>query len=264
MSSSKKHTVHSKDDKKRSVRIQEFRIEDVPMSATFIVIAPPKTGKTSFIENMAYYLKHRYPVCRIWLGTGMESLNNRRLFEVFPPLFISSSYNELEHSKQIQRQKQCLMENSPNPYCFTVMDDCADDTKILKNSYINGTFKNGSQHWGQIYFFGSQYSLDLSPGSRKSASYIVLGAENDDTERRKIYDHYGGLAGSYSNFCDLLDQITGDHTFLIIKKVDISKKFEENFFFYQTKQLKPWRFGCDELWAWNSARLNKNFVETFK
>ena len=257
MSSSSRHE-HSK---KQKIKINEFRIEDIPISATFIVIARPQSGKTAFIENLAYYHKHKYPVCRIWLGTGMESLKNRRLFEVFPPLFISSSYTDQEHEKQIQRQKTCLIENTPVPFSFTVMDDCADDKKILKTKAFRGTYKLGTQHWGQLFIFCSQMALDIDTDARKCASYIVLGEENDEVERQKIYKHYGGLAGTYSNFCDLMNQLTGDHHFLIFKKIDVSKKMEENIFFYQTKLLPPWQFGCKEIWKWNDERLNKSYVE---
>ena len=53
----------------REVIIDEFQLEDIPLSCTWIIIGAPGSGKTSLIENLAYYHKHKYPVARVFMGT---------------------------------------------------------------------------------------------------------------------------------------------------------------------------------------------------
>ena len=58
-----------------------------------------------------------------------------------------------------------------------------------------------------------------------------------------------------------MDQLTGDHTCLIFKKRSQSNKMEDCVYYYQTKVLGPWKFGCKEYRQWGATRYNPNYVE---
>ena len=135
-------------------------------------------------------------------------------------------------------------------YSINIMDDVSDDPQIYRTKVMRGLFKLGSQHWNQLYIVGSQYAIEMPPDVRKSASYVALFREPEEIERKKLYTNFGGLAGSYDNFCDLMDQLTGDYTCLIFKKRSQSNNMEDCIFWYRTKVLKPWKFGCKEYRAW--------------
>lgn len=248
------------DDKKR-LTISEFRIEDIPPSCTFIIVGPPGSGKTSFIENMAYFLKHRYPVCRSFIGTDG---GYKKFCEITHPLFCSNYYNEGEEQNHIRRQRQCEMDNNkgyPGNYAINIIDDASDDPKIYKTKTMKGLFKLGSQHWSQLLMIGTQYAIDMPPDVRKSVSYVAIFYEPEEMERRKLYNNFGGLAGGYDQFCDLMDQLTGDHTCIIFKKREPSRNIEENIFYYKTQILKDWKFGCKEYRSWAKDRYDPNYVE---
>ena len=127
-----------------------------------------------------------------------------------------------------------------------------------------GLFKIGSQHWDELLLIGLQYAIDMPPPIRKSVSYVAIFAEAEEPERKKLYNNFGGLAGSYETFCALMDQITGDYTCLIIKKRTQSKRIEDNIFYYKAKLRGDWKFGCKEYWEWNNMRYNKDFTNTIK
>jgi hypothetical protein len=245
----------------KEITIEEFKIEDIPLSCTWICIGSPSTGKTTFMENICYYLKHRYPVARVFIGT---EANYQKCCETFHPLFVSNAYNEEQEKNHIIRQKTCAMENGkdhPGNYAINIMDDVSDDPHIYKTKIMRGLFKLGSQHWNQLYMVGSQYAIDMPPDVRKATSYVALFREPEDIERKKLYANFGGLAGSYENFCDLMDQLTGDFTCLIFKKRSQSNNMEDCIFWYKTKVLKPWKFGCSEYKKWGLTRYNTDFVE---
>ncbi len=245
----------------KSITITEFCLEEIPLSCTWIIVGPPGSGKTTFMENMAYYLKHRYPVARIFIGTEE---GYKRMCNIFHPLFVSGYYDEQEEKNHILRQRTCGIENEkgyPGNYAINIIDDASDDPKVYKTKVMRGLFKLGSQHWSQLLMVGSQYAIDMPPDVRKSVSYVAIFREPEEIERKKLYNNFGGLAGSYENFCDLMDQLTGDFTCLIFKKRTQSNNMEENIFYYKTRKLKNWKFGCKEYREWGNKRYDSEYIE---
>jgi hypothetical protein len=243
------------------VKISEFRPEDMPLSCTWIIIGPPGSGKTSLMETLTYYRKHLYPVARVFIGT---ETGYKRMCRVFHPLFVSNYWDEKDEERHVMRQRTCVMENGKEyagNNAINIIDDVSDDPKIYKTKLMNGLFKLGSQHWAQLLMIGSQYAIDMPPPIRKSVSYVALGREPELVERKKLYDNFGGLAGSFDRFCDLMDQITGDYTFLIFKKRTQSNDLSECVFYYQSKQIGDWKFGCKEYRDWGTSRYDTNYVE---
>ena len=219
------------------------------------------THNTTFIENMAYYLKHRYPVARLFIGTDAGYTH---LCKIFHPLYVSNYYDEDEEKQHILRQRTCEVENGhgyPGNYAINILDDVSDDPRIYKTKVMRGLFKLGSQHWNQLLMVGSQYAIDMPPDIRKSVSYVAMFFEPEEIERKKLYTNFGGLAGSYENFCDLMNQVTGDYTCLIFKKRTQSHSMEENISWFRTKELDSWKFGCQEYRAWGRERYDTNYKE---
>lgn len=248
---------------KEVVNVQEFRIEDMPLSCTMIIIGPPGSGKTTFMENIAYELKHRYPVAKCFLGS-YDAYS--KFCDIFGSIYVSFDWNPQEEENHIKRQQSCNRDYGKGykgNYAINIIDDMTSDPKIFHTPLFKGLFKVGSQHWSQIFMLGSQYAIDMPPDIRKSVSYVALGREPEEGERKKLYENFGGLSGSYARFCDLMDQITGDHTFLIFNKRSQSNNLEDCVFWYKTRRLEDWKFGCDEYRKYNEERNNPKYVQEF-
>jgi hypothetical protein len=248
----------------KTIEIKEFRFEDMPLSCTWLIISPPGSGKTSFVENVCYYTKHLYPVGRCFMGTetGYE-----RFSGIFHPLYVSNGYEEADEIKMIRRQRLCALENGqkhPSNYSITVIDD-PQDKKILRTNVTKGLFKLGSQHWHELVLIGMQHLHDPAPDVRDCVSYVAFGRNPDVSQRKKMYEMAGGICGHFDVFNDLMDQLTGDFSFLIIKKRTQSNDIEDCVFYYQVKDPAPtfgnWKFGCKEYRTWAENRYNKSYVE---
>ena len=251
---------------KKEVTINEFRFEDMPMSCTWIVIGPPGSGKTSLMENIAYYRKHVYPVGRAFLGTDG---GYKRFCGIFHPLYVSNYYDEEEEKKHILRQRTCELENGKghqSNYAINIIDDAGDDPKFYKTKTMRGLFKLGSQHWHQLCMIGNQYAIDFPPDIRKSVSYVALFREPEMKERKKLYENFGGMAGTFDDFCTLMDALTGDYTCIIFKKRSQSNDLEDCVFWYKTKnpekEFGKWKFGSVQYRRWAEERYDKNYKET--
>ena len=246
----------------RPIGVGEYYGCTLTGNGRFLLADGTMTHNTTLMENFAYHCKHKYPVARVFMGTEE---GYKRMCRIFHPLYVSNYWSEAEETSHVLRQRTCEMENGrgyPGNYAINIIDDVSDDPKIYKTKLMQGLFKLGSQHWAQLLMIGMQYAIDLGPSVRKSVSYVALGREPEEGERKKLYDNFGGLAGSYARFCDLMDQITGDHTFLIFQKRSQSNNMEDCVFWYQTKvPVENWRFGCAEYRKHAEDRYDKNYVE---
>jgi len=224
------------------------------------------THNTTLMENLCYYLKHRYPVARGFVGTDG---GYKRFSNIFHPLYMSNYYNEDEEKRHIHRQILCEQENGKKylgNYAINILDDISDDPKIYKTKVFRSLFKMGSQHWHQMCMVGTQYSIDMPPDIRKSVSYVALFYEPEHNERKKLYENFGGLLGTFDEFCEILDQVTEKFTCLIIKKRNPSRNKEENIFYYKLQDLQSkfpsgWRFGCNEYRRWGEQRYNTSYKD---
>ena len=253
--------MSKKNKKIEEVEIPEFKPEEMPKSCTWIIIGPPATGKTTLMENLMYYRKHEYPVARVFIATED---GYKKFREICHPLFVSNYWDEKEEERHVKRQRTCEMENGrgyPGNYAINIIDDVGDDPGVYKTKLMKGLFKLGSQHWAQLLMIGTQYAIDMPPDVRKSVSYVAIGREPELNERKKLYENFGGLAGTFDRFCDLMDQITGDHTFLIFKKRSQSNDLKDCVSWFKTKPLKPWKFGSKEYRKWGDERYDTNYKE---
>jgi len=249
------------DDDVETVKIREFRPEDIPLSCTWLVIGPPGTGKTTFIENMAYYRKHIYPTSKVFIGSED---NYRRMTNIFGKMYVINRWDYDEEKRHIIRQKKCVLDNEKGAianYAINILDDVTSDSKIFKSPLVKGLFKIGSQHYEQLLFVGLQYAIDVPPEIRDSVSYVAIGRVPDEDQRKKLHRNFGGICGSYEKFCDYLDQLTGDYTFVIFKRRSQSNDPEDNIFWFRTKKMELWKFGCDEYREWEKKRYNPNYKE---
>lgn len=247
----------------QEIEIPEFRIEDIETSASFIFVAPPGSGKTTCMENICYFLKHRYPVARLFVGEEDAYLH---YCNIFPPLFVSNEWNEEEEKMYIKRQKMCKLENGDEYVgnsAINMIDDAIENVREYYKPLFSAMFKKYSRHGCNLILLGTQYANDFPPAIRSSASYVFIGRNVDIGDRKKLFENFGGVCGTQQRFNDLMDQITGDHTFLVIKKRSESNAIENCVFYYQTiPNPKNWKFGCDEYIKWHDTRYNTKYIDS--
>jgi hypothetical protein len=227
-----------------------------------LVIGPPSSGKSQLIKDLIYYNKHKYPVVRAWCGS--ETFY-KEMCEIIPPLYVSNGYDETEIKSHILRQRNLSLETdtkNPDNAAIMVLDDCCNDRKIWKTPLMRSIFKSGSQHYNQMAIVGTQACMDLPDEIRKSASYVVIFKFPNKSDRERLYKQFGGIAGSYQEFEQIMTQLTGDYTCMVIDQRTQSGNREDCIFYFRTKLIhKDWKAGAKEYHQNAKQRYNRKYKD---
>ena len=242
--------------KKGTVDIHEFPLHKMKYNSKIVIIGKPASGKSILIRNMIQVFKHLFPVAMIFCGSEE---NNHFYSEMFPELFIQPEYDEKYMEDFAKRQKLAMRDHSIIPKGILIVDDCSDDPKFFNRPLFQKFFKRG-RHWEMMFILALQYGMDIKPVIRTNIDYIFIFREPNDRNRKAIYDNYAGIVGNYTDFCDIMDQITSDYTALVIDNRKQSNDLTDCVFYYKARIFENnIKFGCQEYRQWGIERYNTNY-----
>ena len=265
------------DDYQEEIQIPEFPLtEKFDKRKSFIIhcIGAPGSGKTHFINFVAYERKHVYPV-----GVVMcQSENTQGAFTpIFGGAFTTSEYNERKHKMLSNRQKLTKKEGCDNNLCFKVIDDFGGSKNGGKSDTIAIDHKVGSQHYGQLLIMGYQTVQDIPDDIQNTPTFVVIFLEKDDGNRRRLHKKYfKTYIPEYADFSNLMNDICKKHTCLIVDFRKQSSDLQECVFWYKApawdhgkdeegetiyKGYPPgFRFGCKQFQQWSDLRFDPNAI----
>lgn len=221
-----------------------------------VVIGKGGTGKSTIINSILYQKRHIFPCGVVFSGTEDSNHNFEKMF---PPLFIYNKLDEKKIEDYIQRQKLARA-HLKNPWGVLLLDDCTDKPNILKSELFLDIYKNG-RHYKSLFILAMQYALDVLPAIRTNIDGTFILREPNLTNREKLWKNYASIIPDFTQFCDIMDQLTDDHTALYIHNATTSNKLEDCVFWYKATEIpETFRFGCDEFWKYNNERLDQSTI----
>lgn len=234
--------------------IHELDLEKLEMSCSFLILGPPGSGKTTFITDILYKNKHKYPVCRAVCSVPGP---NRAYCSIIPPLFVFSEFDVEREKEFVKRQKE--LANDPNAkdekYAIVIYDDVDNGSnKQAINNFFSDLYKRGSRHYNSLILNVNQYAFDYHPDVRSSATYIVIFRYNSNDDLDKLYLNFApkSIFGDKKKFIDVLNQLTGNYSCMIIKKNAVSNEIKDCIFFYQCVLIKKkFQIGSKQVRSWN-------------
>lgn len=217
------------------------------------------TGKSTLIASLLYAKKNIYPCGIVFSGTEDSNGFYKRMF---PSTFIYNSYDEEQLKTFIKRQK-IAKQHVKNPWAVCLLDDCTDTPTIFSKPLQQGIYKN-SRHWKMWYILSLQYCMDVKPVIRTNVDGTFILREPNLKNRRSLWENYAGIIPDFTQFCDIMDQITNDYTALYIHNATKSNKLEDCLFWYKAKPVPSgFKFGCPDFWDFHYSRYNPDYVEPF-
>lgn len=252
----------------RWIDIREFEIEKMHPHSKITINAKPGIGKSVMINEILKYMRHKFPT---GMYVGGTSDSNSDIEGIFPKIFIHTEWDTKVHRKYINRQKlnKRAMGNGNYSNSVIVIDDMTENRNVLKDKPVIGYFKNGRQ-WDNLLILALQNSGDLPKEIRHMVDYIFIGRETSKERRDAMYECFIPSTISRADFDDLMEQITPNHTWLVVNNRTSSNDIEDIIFWYRVgpenfdergDPIYNFRFGCEEFWNWDRARYDPNWEE---
>ena len=217
------------------------------------------TGKSTLIASLLYAKRNIYPCGVVFSGTEDSNGFYKRMI---PNSFIFNKYDEDQLKSFISRQK-IAKKHLANPWAVCLLDDCTDTPGIFNKPIQQGFFKNG-RHWKMLYILSLQYCMDIKPVIRTNIDGTFILREPNLKNRRSLWENYAGVIPDFTQFCEIMDQLTDNYTALYINNSTKSNKLEDCLFWYKATPIPSgFKFGCPDTWEFHYSRYNPEYVEPF-
>jgi hypothetical protein len=236
--------------------IRELHLDLIPDNAKIAIIGKPGTGKSHLIKSIFYAKRNKYPVAKVFSGT--EEFNN--FYSKFiQPIYINNEFNAGDVERFIKRQK-IAKEHISHPASIILLDDCTDDTKLLRHKSISSLAKNG-RHYDMLWMLSLHYAVDATPQLRTCFDGIFIMRETNPKSLKSTHENYaGGVIPDFGIFCQIMREIANEHTALYLHNCTQSTKPEDSIFYYKAPERIPdFTFGCAEYVDHHKQRYNEKY-----
>jgi len=256
--------------------ILEFDVNTILMSEILHIIGAPGGGKTHLILFLMYIFKHKYAASVVYCATELSQ-------GAFTPFiggaFVSDTYSEHDHKRNISRQVLCSKEKCNYKEIISVIDDFGFNKKASKSECIINSHKNGSQWFHELQMMGYQSINDIPEELKNCASKVFVFYEKEDSNRRRLHKAYFKVfLPEYKDFCQLMNDICQKHVCLVVDLKKQSSVLSECVYYFKAPfwvwkhsddptKKRPYpegaRFGCQQFIEWSDQRFDKNAVPDF-
>jgi Poxvirus A32 protein len=225
---------------------KKFDLGSIPDDKVIVISARRGDGKSTLVKDLLHAKRH-IPAGIVLSGTE-ESTGFYSDF--VPSSFIYSGFNQGAIEKLLARQKRLLREKADNVNAFCVLDDVAYDKSVFKQECIREVFFNG-RHLKIFFILTTQFLLDLPPALRANIDYFIAFADNNTSNRKRLYDHYFGCFPKPADFTAAFQALTKDYCSMILDNTSKSGNIHDSVMWYKSKLHPPFRLGSSAYWQYN-------------
>lgn len=221
-----------------------------------VVLGRRDTGKTFLVTDICW---HQRELLAGMVIAGSEMVNGHYANFV-PGVFIKHEFSPKIIESVIKRQKGAMAVYNkaaamgPTTFdarTFLIMDDCLFDEKWAKDRLVRFLFMNG-RHWKVMFIIAMQYPLGIGPMLRTNVDYVFIMRENVMSNRRRIYENYASMFGSFEEFCTVLDATTTNYECLVIDNNVKSNNLSDQVFWYKAEERGPFKM-CHPMY-WEASK----------
>ena len=216
-----------------NIKLLKFDIKRIKSNGLVVCFGNSEAYKSVLVKDLLYYHKD------IPFGTVIShtDTNNQFYENLFPNTVIHDTYNPQILENLVKRQKT-VRKNSINDSkidtrSFLILDNCLVNSKCFGDVGMKHIFYNG-RCFNIFSIFSIPYSLILPPSIRSNIDFIFIFGDNNIYNRKKMYEHYGGMFSTFEIFCQVMDDLE-DNNCLVINNISYSNKLEDIVFLYKAQ-----------------------------
>lgn len=240
------------------LKLRKFDIDSMIDDCVVVMIAKRRTGKSFLCRDILYH-KRGFPSGMVISPTEKA---NPFYGDFVPDLFIHDEYSSDTVESFLKRQEVLVQLQKKKPgldaRAFLCMDDCLYDSSFTKHNCIRSVFMNG-RHYKTMFLLMMQYPLGITPALRTNIDYVFLLKET--VNRKKLYEHYASLFGTFGTFCQAMDQCTQNYECMVIDNTNTSGKIEDTVFWYKAEAHPEFKIGAERYWRYHQARYDKDYKD---
>lgn len=235
-----------------SFAFKKFNLQSMEQNSVIMACARRKSGKSVLIREILYNLRD------IPMGYVVSGTEEANCFfgDFVPSIFIKTKYSSELIRNLVERQKdkikQYKKDPSVDPRAFLIFDDCLHDKAWVKDEWIRQIFFNG-RHYFITFIFTMQYPVGIPPHLRGNIDYVFLLSEPRQQMKKKLYDCYADMFGSFEVFSQTLEQVTENYGVLCLHNSSKSHKLNDVVFWYRAKDPGPFKTCCEKAWRIDEA-----------
>ena len=228
--------------------IRYFDASTMKPDATVLMIGKRGTGKSTLLADIMYHNKHKFE-----FGIGMSATDESSgdLAKIIPKTCIYDRFSEGVIQRILTLQKKYgKKERLKN--MFIVMDDCAYDSKTLRNNSMREVFMNG-RHRKLFIINAVQYMMDIPSYLRGQIDYVFATRDNIISQREKLYKFFFGMFKDYNTFSAVMDTCTTGFDCIVINNTVRSNNVSDCVFWYTANpDLPKFRLCSDIFWQFDA------------
>ena len=239
--------------RRMELRLRQFDMSTIADDKVVVCIGRRGTGKSWAVREL---LSHHTSIPTGMVISPTEQAN-KFFSDMVPAVLIHDEYSEKAIDNLVSRQKAVMKKHHAekslgsrdpvDPRAFALLDDCNYDGTWIKDKNIRYLFMNG-RHIKVFFIITMQYSLGLPPILRSNIDYTFVFRETNINNRKRIYENYAGFIPNFEAFCQILDQCTQDHDFLVINNTCRVNDLTEQLFWCRAGTPAPFRMCSPALW----------------
>lgn len=254
---------------KNKLPIQVFKLESMVRHPSIVMIAKRGSGKSVVCKAIMKHFRD------IPVGTIISPTDKMSNFygKFFPKSFIHYEYKTAILKNLFQRQEIMIDKRRQkikrgkkvDPRAFIIMDDClASKGTWMKDDKIKEIFMNG-RHFKIMYILTMQFPLGISPELRANFDYIFLLADDQQSNIKRMYDHYAGMFPTLDAFKQVFHQLTSNYGAMVIVNRGARAGILEKIYSYKApidSEIKS--IGCKQFLKFHEHNYDYNWKDKTK
>ena len=250
----------------KNISFDQFDMKDMCENPSIVMVAKRGSGKSWVTRAILDYFR-KIPAGIIIAPTDkMSSFYGK----FFPDTFIYYEYSPDLIEAVLHRQSALIEKREEkrkkgktlDSRGFIIMDDCLGRSKGWSNDEnIKELLFNG-RHYHLMYILTMQVPLGIGPTLRSNFDYIFFLATDNNSDIKKMYDHYAGMFPDLASFKQIFEGLTKDYGSMVI----INRGTRDNFFDKVKWYKAPGNldtiylnYGCKQFRYYHKKNYDKNW-----
>jgi|LakMenE01Jun11ns_1017448.scaffolds.fasta_scaffold9826481_2 hypothetical protein len=204
------------------ILIKEYNKNSI-LGNTSLIIGPRNSGKTTLINDMIIGIQNE--VKEIHYISPSAHLENL-------PYKSYKSIEEFDFKNYLEHISYKRNEYGEKYNTILILDNCMTNKSIFENKSICELIFNG-KCYNITLIISITFPSGIAPEIRVNFNNIFLFSENNKTNIKRLWDHYGGIFSSFITFKEIFSNLTKKFGVMVIENRVVDKDITDLIFFYK-------------------------------